>query len=82
MQGHSLMAAGLSALAAFSATPAVRQVRAAQRHPAPRRTTQQTSVGLTRYSYGPGWGHAQVKRMAKKRKNQRRNKLAHRRAGA
>ena len=79
MQRHSLMAAVLSALAAFSATPAVRQVRAAQRHPTSQRSP---SVGLTRYSTGPGWGHAQVKRMAKKRKNQQRNKLAHRRAGA
>ena len=71
MQRHSLMAAS----AAAGATPAPRENR---------RTTLQrsTNTGIGGYSNGPGWGHAQVKRMAKKRKNQRRNKLAHRRAGA
>lgn len=32
-----------------------------------------------RHPNGPGWSQAQVQRMARKRRNQRRNKLAHRR---
>lgn len=30
------------------------------------------------YTNGPGWSHAQVKRMAKKRRNVMRNRRAHR----
>jgi hypothetical protein len=32
------------------------------------------------YSRGPGWSHAQVQRMARKRKNQRRMAKKHHRA--
>lgn len=35
-----------------------------------------------RYPNGPGWTHAQVQRMARKRRNQSRNRRAQRRAGS
>ena len=44
-------------------------------------TTQSASVSAYGYARGPGWSAAQVKRMAKKRRNQNRNKLAHRTKG-
>lgn len=39
-----------------------------------------TAWGRFDYRRGPGWTHAQVKRMARKAKNRRRHKLACRRA--
>ena len=44
-------------------------------------TTQSAFVSAYGYSRGPGWSAAQVKRRAKKRSNQTRNKLAHRAKG-
>lgn len=41
------------------------------------RTKQATSSWVYRKG-GPGWTHAQVQRMARKRKNQARNRKAHR----
>lgn len=35
-----------------------------------------------RYPNGPGWTHAQVQRMARKRRNQSSNRRAQRRAGS
>jgi hypothetical protein len=45
-----------------------------------RRAVRQRST--TPVGVGPGWTQAHVKRMAKKRRNQRRNRLAHKRRSA
>lgn len=47
--------------------------------PKPRRSTAQLGDRATR-KRGPGRSHAQVQRMTRKRRNQIRNKRAHRRA--
>lgn len=47
--------------------------------PKPRRSTVQLGDRSSR-KRGPGWTHAHVQRMTRKRRNQIRNKRAHRRA--
>lgn len=79
MLGRStLLAAVIAALGAFA--PGTAQPRPRHHRPTNRRTGG--IGGSTITPRGPGWSHAQVQRMAKKRRNQKRNKLAQRRAGA
>ena len=72
---------------------AERSVRAASGDP-PTKSTAQVGVGVNKYvrhegrgcggkqratrNPGPGWSHAQVQRMARKRRNVLRNRRAHR----
>jgi len=80
------IAAGLSAsmgsvLAGQSELGLVHSVSAPRlAPPATRRASSTHSAYVSPWGYasGPGWSCAQVKRMAKKRRNQARNKSAHR----
>ena len=78
MLGRStLLAAVIAALGAFN-PGAAPPMPPARHRPASRRAGG--IGGSTITPRGPGWSCAQVKRMAKKRRNQLRNKAAHRRS--
>ena len=70
--GHALAGGGI--------TPAVTGSSYSRALPTPSRSSS-ADVSESGYQNGPGWTVAQVKRMAKKRRNQNRNKREHRAKG-
>ena len=88
MRGRSILMGAAMALGfAAAALPAAAAVglggpaipmRAAATPTANRRiSTRSPWAALHRYPNGPGWTYAQVKRMARKKRNQARNRRAH-----
>lgn len=82
-----LAAAALGVAAASGASPAGLGLGAPSstvqapsgKHERQRRNTRSpTSNDVSRYPNGPGWTQAQVQRMARKKRNQARNRRAHR----
>jgi hypothetical protein len=59
-------------------SPTMPMVAAARPQATRRIRTGTSSHGVNSYPNGPGWTHAKVQRMAKKRRNVIRNRKAHR----
>jgi hypothetical protein len=80
MRSSRLTLAAVLALGAFASAGSAASVASPAvnaRPPAPSRSTAQ-HVGSVGHARGPGWSHAQVQRMGRKRKNQRRMAKKHR----